>query len=90
MRKARATVKIPAEFIDLKEPLTVTPVQVEDAFIKANPGLTAEGVAVGCDKRRLREVRICLTREFKFQDCPGIDRRSCKSESLTMPPVRGG
>lgn len=90
VRKARATVKIPAEFIDLKEPLTVTPVQVEDAFIKANPGLTAEGVAVGCDKRRLREVRICLTREFKFQDCPGIDRRSCKRESLTMPPVRGG
>jgi len=90
VRKARATIKIPAEFIDLKAPLTVTPAEVEDAFVKANPGLALEGIAVRCDKRRLREVRICLTREFQFQGCPEVDRRSCRRESLTMPPVRGG
>jgi ribonuclease T2 len=64
VRKARALVKIPAEFIELKAPLTVTPAEVEAAFVKANPGLSAEGIAVRCDKRRLREVRICLSREF--------------------------
>jgi ribonuclease T2 len=90
VRKARATIKIPAEFIDLKAPLTVTPGEVEDAFVKANPGLTLEGIAVRCDKKRLREIRICLTREFQFQGCPEVDRRSCRRESLTMPPVRGG
>ena len=90
VRKARALVKIPAEFIELKAPLTVTPAEIETAFVKANPGLSAEGIAVRCDKRRLREVRICLSREFRFQNCPEIDRRSCRRESLTMPPVRGG
>ncbi len=90
VRKARALIKIPAEFIDLKAPLTVTPAEVEAAFVKANPGLSADGVAVRCDKSRLREVRICLSRDFKFQECQEIDRRSCRRESLTMPPLRGG
>ena len=43
VRKARAVVKIPPEFTDLKEPLSVTPQAVEEAFIEANPGLSASG-----------------------------------------------
>ena len=39
VRKARAVVKIPPEYMDLQEPLSVAPAAVEDAFIKANPGL---------------------------------------------------
>ncbi|HKD74905.1 MAG TPA: ribonuclease T2, partial [Ktedonobacterales bacterium] len=34
VRKARAAVKIPPDYVDLKEPLSVTPQNVEDAFIK--------------------------------------------------------
>src|SRR5262249_37715817 len=49
VRKARAAVKIPAEFTDLKEPLSVTPGAVEDAFIKANPGPHSR-----CHRGRLR------------------------------------
>lgn len=90
VRKARATIKIPAEFLDLKAPLAVTPSGIEEAFVKANPGLPSDGIAVRCDTSRLREVRICLTREFAFQSCGEIDRRSCRRESLTMPPARGG
>jgi ribonuclease T2 len=90
VRKARAVVKIPGEFIDLKTTLMVTPGEVEDAFVKANPGLSPAGIAVRCDKSRLREVRICLSREFKFQDCQEIDRRACRRDRLAMPPVRGG
>lgn len=90
VRKARAVVKIPSEFIDVTTTLMVTPGEVEDAFVRANPGLSAGGVAVRCDRRRLSEVRICLSREFKFQDCPEIDRRACRRERIVMPPVRGG
>jgi ribonuclease T2 len=89
IRKARAVVKIPPEFLDVKSELTVTPDSVIEAFTKANPGLTREGMAVGCDNKRLREVRICMTRELGFQDCPDVARRSCKREKLIMPPVRG-
>jgi ribonuclease T2 len=88
-RKARAQVKIPNEYLDVKTTLTVTPDEVEDAFVKANPGLSRSAIAVGCDSRRLREVRICMTKELRFRDCDEVDRRACRRERLVMPPVRG-
>jgi len=90
VRKARALVKIPSEYLDVKEPLTVAPDQVEEAFVKANPGLTRGAIAIGCDNRRLREVRICLNKDMSFRDCAEVDRRACRREQLVMPPVRGG
>ena len=90
VRKARAAVKIPAEFTDLKEPLSVAPGAVEDAFVKANPGLSANAIAVGCDRKRLTEVRLCLAKDLHFRDCPKIAKRRCNREQVTMPPMRGG
>src|SRR5437764_170409 len=52
VRKARAIVKIPQEFTDVKEPLSVTPNAVADAFIKANQGLSENAMAIGCDAKR--------------------------------------
>jgi ribonuclease T2 len=88
VRKARAVVKIPAEYTELQETLSVTPGAVQDAFIKANPGLSSGGMAVECDKKRLTEVRICLSKELQFRDCAEIARRSCRREQLLMPPLR--
>jgi ribonuclease T2 len=90
IRKARAVVKIPPEFLDLQAPLTVSADEVEDAFVKANPGLTREGISISCGGRRLDEVRICMTRDLQFRGCEDIARRSCKRDKLAMPPVRGG
>jgi ribonuclease T2 len=90
IRKARARVKIPEEFIEPTTALNVTPDEVEEAFVKANPGLNRAGVAVTCSSTRLSEVRICLTRELEFRDCSEGERRSCRREKLVMPPVRGG
>ena len=88
IRKARAAVKVPPEFINVKETLTVTPEEVENAFIKANPGLTRDAVAITCDSRRLGEVRICLSKDLRFRACPEIDARVCRRENVVMPPVR--
>src|SRR6202789_350129 len=49
IRKARAAVKIPTEFLELSEPKTVSPADVEDAFIKVNPGLSNAAIAVTCN-----------------------------------------
>jgi len=89
VRKARAIVKIPPEFMEVTSELTVTPDTVEDAFAKANPGLSRGAIAVGCDSKRLREIRICMTRDLAFRDCAEVDRRSCRRDKLVMPPVRG-
>ena len=88
VRKAREAIKIPAQFGDLHEPLSVTPAAVQEAFIKANPGLSAGSMAVECDKKRLTEVRICLSKELQFRDCSEIARRSCRRDQLVMPPMR--
>jgi len=90
VRKARAAVKIPPEYVDLQAPLSVTPAAVEEAFIKANPDLSMAAMAIDCDKKRLTEVRICLSKELKFRDCAEIARRSCKRDQVMMPPLRGG
>ena len=90
VRKARAVVKIPDSFIELASPLTVAPADVEAAFIKANPGLSAEAISVTCSSKRLSEVRICLTKELGFRACPEVDKRACRRDSVVMPPVRGG
>jgi ribonuclease T2 len=90
VRKARAAVTIPEAFVAPKSTLTVTPDEVEDAFAKANPGLSRAGIAVTCGGARLSEVRICMSKDLRFRDCAEIDRRACRRDRLMMPPVRGG
>ena len=90
IRKARAAVRIPADYLQLADPKTVSPAEIEDAFIKANPGLPSTAIAVTCDSRRLSEVRICLSKDLQFRACDEIDRRACRRDRVLMPPVRGG
>lgn len=90
IRKARAAVRIPPDFIDAKEPRTVTADEVEAAFIKVNPGLSNSAIAVMCDRKRLSEVRICMSKDLQFRACEEIDRRACRRDQLEVPPLRGG
>ncbi len=90
IRKARAAIKIPDDFLDLSDTKTVTPAAVEDAFIKANPGLSNAGIAVTCNRTRLSEVRICLSKDLQFRACDEVDHQACRRDEVTMPPIRGG
>lgn len=89
VREARAAVKVPSQYVDLQTELRVIPEDVKDAFIKSNPGLTPSSIAIDCDNR-LREVRICLSKDLAFHGCPEIARRTCRRDEVIMPPVRGG
>ena len=90
VRKARAVVKIPPDYLALDKPITVTPDDVAEAFVKVNPGLSRASVAVACDSKRLNEVRICLGKDFAFRDCAEVTRRACRRDRIAMPAVRGG
>lgn len=90
VRKARAVVKIPPDYLELDKPITVTPGGVVEAFVKANPGLSRAAMAVSCDGKRLTEVRVCLGRDFSFRNCTEIARRACRADKIAMPAVRGG
>jgi ribonuclease T2 len=90
IRKARAAVKIPDDYLQLNEAKTIAPAEIEDAFVKANPGLSTSAIAVTCSSTRLSEVRICLNKDLQFRSCEEIDRRGCRRDQVTMPPMRGG
>jgi ribonuclease T2 len=91
IRKARATVKIPPKYMDLSTELTVSPQEVEEAFIAANPAMKPDGISVSCGGgKRLGDIRICLSRDLQFRSCEQLERRSCRRDQLIMPPVRGG
>ena len=90
IRKARAAVKIPDQFIELAEPKTIAPADIEDAFVKANPGLRQQCHRGDLRQLALSEVRICLNKDLQFRACEEIDRRACRRDSVLMPPVRGG
>ena len=90
IRKAREAVKIPESYAAPKTTLTVAPDEVEEAFVKSNPGLSRAAVSVTCGSTRLSEVRICMSKDLKFRDCDEINRRACRRDKLLMPPVRGG
>jgi ribonuclease T2 len=90
LREARRRVAIPDGLDAHDSHRVIDPDFVERAFLDANAGLESGGIAVTCDRRYLREVRICLTKELDFRSCPEIDRRGCRRDGVVMPPVRGG
>jgi ribonuclease T2 len=90
VRKARAVVKIPPNYLELDKSVMVTPDEVAEAFVKANSGLSRAAFAVTCDRKRIEEVWVCLGKDLSFHDCPEVTRRACKRDKIAMPAVRGG
>lgn len=89
-RLARSRVTIPEPYRQIDAYLTVTPAQVEQDFVAANPGLAPDMVSVQCKDRNLSEVRICMSRTFQYTACPEVDADACKLDRIVMPPMRGG
>ncbi|MEC9368801.1 MAG: ribonuclease T2 [Pseudomonadota bacterium] len=84
-------VRIPARYLSPTDYVTVTPAQIEEDFLKTNPELTADMLSISCGReRRLREVRICFSRDRKPTPC-GVNEdqaKLCKLEKIVLPPVR--
>lgn len=90
LRAAREKVAVPPDFRGLDAYRTLSPDDAEAAFLQANPDLPPDGISVTCDRRFLRDVRICMTKDLDFRACDEVDRRSCRMGKVVMPPVRGG
>lgn len=85
-------VKIPEAYKNPFEARFVSPAQLTSEFQAANPWLKPEMMAISCGGpgNRLREIRICLTREGQPRAC-GLNedqRRLCSAQSMYVPPVR--
>jgi ribonuclease T2 len=84
LRKAYESVEIPAGF-QRDDRGRVKPSDIEKAFIAANPGMPADGISTDCDRKYLREVRICMTKDMRFRPCRELERASCHASSVQMP-----
>ena len=87
-RRVRQKVVIPTNFQALDRTLMTTGADVERAFLAANPGLKPNMIAVQCDRARLKEVRVCVTKQGAFRSCGADVRDRCGTERVAMPPVR--
>jgi ribonuclease T2 len=85
VRRAAGVLKIPGEFRRPQTTLLVPPAQVEQALIGANPGLAPEDIALVCDKTRLREIRVCLTKDLSYRACSSDNQTSCPAEAIMLP-----
>lgn len=89
VRKARDAVKIPPAFQNPGDVQTWTVVDLERAFIAANPGMRADNISVSCRRGQLSEVRVCFTKDGRgYQSCPNLGRGACRGREFTVPPTR--
>ncbi|MBY0423207.1 MAG: ribonuclease T2 [Parvularculaceae bacterium] len=94
-RKLFEKVTIPPAFRSVVgDRMTIAPAALEAAFIAANPGLSADGIAVSCGGTgdRLKDVRICFNKSGAFRRCGENENqaRLCRAARVFVPPVRAG
>lgn len=91
-RRLFSSVRIPERFNNPFETQFMSPREVEAEFMRANPWLRPDMIAVGCSGpgNRLRDVRICLSRDGRGRACGENEdqRKLCRAEQLHVPPVR--
>ena len=91
-RRLFSKVRIPPRYERPNQQFFVTPGEVINDFVSVNPQLKPEMLAIVCGGQggRLREVRICFSREGEFKACGQNEnpRRLCSLPRMYVPPVR--
>lgn len=93
-RRLYEGIKIPARYVEPAESQQVSPDELADEFVAANPGLRHDMLAISCRGagNRLHEVRICFSKSGELMPCGANEnqRRLCQAQRMYVPPVRGG
>jgi len=88
LRKARDSVKLPADLSQPTQKVQLSPSQVESKLAAANPSFPAAAFRTSCYRdAELQEVRVCLNKDLSPRAC-GSSAGECRSSSVTMLPVR--
>jgi ribonuclease T2 len=88
LRKARDSIRVPAELDQPASRLTLTPAQIQAKLAAANPRLPASAIALSCYRDdELQEIRICLNKDFTPRACTA-SAAHCTAKQLTLLPVK--
>jgi ribonuclease T2 len=91
-RKMFSSIAIPPRYINPFESQFVRPADLIDELLEENPDLTEDMIAVSCrgSGNRLRELRICFSKDGKPQACGKNESQPslCSAREMFVPPVR--
>ena len=86
-RRAVATVVIPSDLTRPNVAARLTPSQIQADFVAANPGMTADGLAVDCRRGVFTGIKVCLTKDLAFRPCEEVHATSCQGNYLEIPEI---
>lgn len=87
LREAFGRIRVPGLFARLDQTVRLPASLIEEAFLRENPGLDADGITVTCASGYIQDARICLTRGLDFRDCGGDVRRDCALRDALFEPM---
>ena len=86
VRRAFTSVKVPARLAAPAQMFSMTPQELKEEFVAANPRLRAEDLAISCGNNYLTGVSVCLSKQLAPTACQGV--RDCRANSVKIAPVR--
>lgn len=89
VRRAREKIVIPPQLAKAERDQNWTAIDIERAFVAANPGLRTDMMSVSCKREVMQEVRICFTKDLRnFRTCQEVDRSGCRAREITVKAPR--
>jgi ribonuclease T2 len=88
-RELYQQVRVPSRFTATDTVHTLSPEEIERAFIEANAWLKPEMLAVKCRDGKFLDLRICFGRDLFPSNC-GVNEtqsRLCRASRISVPPV---
>ena len=83
VRSAYASIKIPRSLINPARTTQRGATEIKQLFASANPGISADGMAIRCHNRYLAGVEFCLGKSLRPVSCQGV--RDCDQPSIRIP-----
>jgi ribonuclease T2 len=87
-RLAYSRVTRPDVFRKLDKPVRLPAKVVEQAFLRANPGLHPDAITITCTSGHIQEARICLSRDLEPRRCGGDVRHDCSLDDALFEAIR--
>lgn len=87
-RRAYDAITRPPVLRKLDKPVSLPATVIEEAFLKANPELSADMITITCEAGHIQEARICLSKGLTPVPCGRDVVRDCRLEDARFEPVR--
>lgn len=87
-REAYGTITRPAIFRKLDRAVELPAAVVEEAFLKDNPNLEADGITITCRDGHIQEARICLSKSLTPVPCGRDVIRDCRMKDAVFEPIK--